>query len=286
LVAQTDQNFRVYVGDDGGPPEIARVCAEFSKLDLIYHRYPENLGGHSLVGHWNRCVRLSQEPWIWLFSDDDAMSPDCVAAFYEGTSLEPSTDLWRFNTSTINADGMVVRHSPTHPPVESGADFLFARLQGERSSFAAEYIFSRIAFERAGGLADYPAGWCADDASWFLFARESGIRTFPLGHVGWRSSAYNISSCKGRFRRERLTAAAKFVDFLQREVVPRDRNPRRSQSDWYAAAKRWLRNQIRYVMPVGPKSYREAARISADAWQAGVLRKYWQLSWWDLQSRR
>src|SRR5690348_11740615 len=84
IAAQTDRRFRVYIGDDCGPPAIAEASAELAKkgVDVVYHRFGDNLGGRSLPAQWNRCVGLSTEPWVWLFSDDDVMAPDCVAAIH------------------------------------------------------------------------------------------------------------------------------------------------------------------------------------------------------------
>ncbi|SVA69461.1 uncharacterized protein METZ01_LOCUS122315, partial [marine metagenome] len=71
IVVQTDMRFQLYVGDDCGPPEIFEICSSFPDLDLKYYRFPANLGSQSLTEHWNRCVALSSEPWVWLFADDD-----------------------------------------------------------------------------------------------------------------------------------------------------------------------------------------------------------------------
>ena len=83
IAAQTDQRFQVYLGDDCSPEPVAEVVREFShSMRIVYHRFDDNLGGKSLVQQWERCLRLTREPWIWLFSDDDFMDSHCVAAFY------------------------------------------------------------------------------------------------------------------------------------------------------------------------------------------------------------
>ena len=93
FAAQTDRRFRVYVADDGSPEELAPIVAPFrAQLDLVYHRFPENLGRTSLAGHWHRAMALSRERWVWLFSDDDLVSPDSVAAFWAERARRPSSD--------------------------------------------------------------------------------------------------------------------------------------------------------------------------------------------------
>jgi glycosyltransferase involved in cell wall biosynthesis len=66
LRAQTDRRFRVYIGDDASPDDIAAVVARHgAELELVYHRFGENLGRRNLVAHWHRCVGLTRgEPWL------------------------------------------------------------------------------------------------------------------------------------------------------------------------------------------------------------------------------
>src|SRR5215469_8140780 len=84
IASQTNQNFRLYIGDDCSPEPIEKIVREFSdKLKIEYHRFDKNFGGVSLAKQWKRCLHLSTEPWVWCFGDDDLMEPDCVAAFLE-----------------------------------------------------------------------------------------------------------------------------------------------------------------------------------------------------------
>jgi len=98
----------VYVGDDASPEPVGEIVQSFGPGadKLLYHRFTENLGGTSLVRQWERCIRLSNEPWIWLFSDDDMMDSGCVAAFYrELETAGEAFDLCRFNNRTLWTDG-------------------------------------------------------------------------------------------------------------------------------------------------------------------------------------
>jgi len=284
VAAQTDPRFRLYIGDDAGPPAIAEITAGLPPgLDVVYRRYEQNLGGRSLVAHWNRCVALSSEPWVWLFADDDVMAPDCVAAFYaEREGLD--ADLVRFNTDVIDAEGRRVRSNPPHPPVERGVDFVFARLSGERQSYVVEHVFRRAAFDRAGGFPDYPAAWCADDAAWFVFAGDRPIRTLAGGRVFWRASGRNISTSLGR-RSEKLAASAAFLRFVRSEVMPCDTGEgTRPEEDWRRASERWWLEQLRYPVPVGPGLWPEVLRTSRQFWSAGLPHKVATLSLWNLRA--
>jgi glycosyltransferase involved in cell wall biosynthesis len=286
LAAQTDRRFRLYVGDDAGPPSIASTVQDFSgALDVVYQRYDENLGGRSLVAHWNRCVALANEPWIWLFSDDDVMAPTCVASFHAARETGNATDVLRFDTEVIDAEGRLVRANPRHPAFESGVDFVFGRLSGARHSYVVEYVFRRDAFEREGGFPEYPAAWCADDAAWFLFAGDRGIRTLPTGSVSWRASGRNISTSPTRHRPEKLAAATSFLRFVESDVIPRDTGSGRTREDWSRARERWYVEQLRYPVPIGPSLWLKALRASRSVWRVGTLRKVATLSLWNAQAK-
>lgn len=306
LAAQTDQRFTVYVADDGGPPELADACRAFPALDLVYHRFDENLGGTSLTGHWNRAVARSAEPWVWLFGDDDEMHPECVARFHdEREGLHASVSVVRFDTDVIDEHGAIRQRNPSHPREESGAAFVFDRLLGRRNSYVVEYVFRRAAFDRAGGFPDYPAAWCADDAAWYTFSEGGPIVTIPGPRVRWRASGVNITGANLSHQEEKLRAGRRFLDFVAAEVEPADRwsastpgvtgtearaDPReraeapRGPGAWKAARSRWFEDQIRYLSPLPLRLLREVTEPGVH-WQRGTLERVALAHGWSWRAR-
>ncbi|MGE0160289.1 MAG: glycosyltransferase family A protein [Gemmatimonadales bacterium] len=287
VAAQTDARFRVYVGDDAAPAEIGRIAGEVaatlsaSGIELVYRRFDENLGRRSLTAHWNRCVALASEPWVWLFSDDDVMAPDCVAAFHEALSLGEAPSVVRFDTDVIDAAGRTLAVNPPHPREESGIDFVYARLNGQRNSYVVEYVFRREAFERAGGFPDYPVAWCADDAAWYAFSGGGVIRTLPRGRVRWRASGINITDAKRKNQREKLEAGTRFLRFVRDEVEPADASGTRSSEDWRRARERWWIDQVRYLMPVGPSLWPAVLRSADGVWRRTGADRLRTLAAWN-----
>jgi len=268
VAAQTDRRFRVYVGDDAGPTEIRRITEEVaaSGVDLVYRRFDENLGRRSLTAHWNRCVALSTEPWVWLFSDDDLMPEGCVAAVHEEIARPSAPSVLRFDTEVIDARGRTLAVNEPHPSTETGVDFIHARLNGERNSYVVEYVFRREAFDRSGGFPDYPVAWCADDVAWYEFSRGSEIRTLRGARIRWRASGLNITDAKRKNQREKLEAGSRFLGFVREEVEPADRSGRRSADDWRRARERWWIGQVRYLMPLGPALWPAVLRSADGVW--------------------
>ena len=76
IFLQTLDNFHVYIGDDASKEDLQSVILDFPQDKITYKRFKTNLGSCDLISQWKRCIALSsEEPWIWLFSDDDLMSP-------------------------------------------------------------------------------------------------------------------------------------------------------------------------------------------------------------------
>lgn len=199
LAGQTNKNFKVYVCDDASPDDLQTVANRYAEdINITYHRFEENMGSYNLPGHWNRSVKLAKEEWVWLFSDDDVMSPGCVGAFYEAlTATNEAYNLYRFNIEMIDAAGNVICVKAPHPGLESGFEFAQRRLHSESLSAAVEYIFKKDVFTEKNGFVYFPLAYCADDASWVEFAGNKPIYTIAPEIVYWRASGVNISSVKG-----------------------------------------------------------------------------------------
>ena len=152
LARQTDPRFHVYVCDDGSPEPLRDLTEKTLPPErLTYQRFEPNMGARHVVRHWNRSVRITTEPWVWLFSDDDVMEPRCVETFLALVEAEPSAgDVFRFNSLTIDVGGSVTRVNPPHPPLETPVEFAYHRLADQRASFARTTSFvGRLSSERA-----------------------------------------------------------------------------------------------------------------------------------------
>jgi len=287
LVAQTDKRFRVYVGDDSSPDDISKLSDQFSSdLDLVYRRFDEHLGAKSLVRHWNRCVELSSEPWVWLLSDDDVVDSECVKAFYQALSTTGGKyQVYRFNTLTIDADGKVTRINPPHPRWESGIQFAYHRLMSDRASFVSEYIFSRSAFDREGGFVEFPIAWCSDDASWISFSGEDGIYTIDGPRVHWRASGSNITRASAVYKEQKIEAVIQYIDWLNGWISCTRLGELRLDNELLSQCmKRWFHKQL--LCLEAPLSLREClhlARRMDVRWNDGFIKNLFKLIRVDIQ---
>lgn len=287
--AQTDRRFTVYVADDGGPTAIGEICDTVEDLDVVYHRFEDNLGGTSLTGHWNRAIERTREPWVWLFGDDDEMHPECVAHFYAALEkLDPAISVIRFDTDVIDEHGAVQSPNASHPRLETGADFVFNRLLGRRNSYVVEYIFRRAAFDRAGGFPDYPSAWCADDAAWYTFSGGEPIVTIEGPRVRWRASRVNITGANRSHQSAKVQAGRRYLDFVAAEVEARD--TAHTAEEWSSARSQWFEDQVRYLSPLPMALIRDVTGPDSPWARPGlertVLAYVWTLTaWWRVALR-
>jgi glycosyltransferase involved in cell wall biosynthesis len=218
ICAQTCQDFQLYVGDDCSPEPVGDVVQRYAaRRQLHYVRFEENFGGKSLTRQWERCLALSREPWVWLFSDDDVLEKNCVAALLAKLEdLGGRCDVVRFDTLSINKEGKIDGLNPIHPDWEGWMEFSYFWLRGLRRCTMSDLVFSRRAFEESGGFVEFPLAWGSDVATLVRLANRKGIFAVKGAKVLFRNSGKNISSRQGQdLFRMKINASMAFVQWLR-----------------------------------------------------------------------
>lgn len=197
LVNQSEKKFTLYVCDDFGPSQIKEICSKYiDKLDLVYHRFNENLGGINLVEQWNRCVSITRkEEWIWLFSDDDIADFNCVEQLY--FALEKTNfkyDIYRFNTRVINKNSEILNENPESPEFENSMNLAYNILMLRRGNCMPDQIVRRKTYYDKGGYINFKFGQASDWATAIDFSYIIGIFTIDNAKISWRTSGENLSS--------------------------------------------------------------------------------------------
>jgi len=263
---QTDQRFTAYIGDDASPHDLTSIIKDLQLPDNFrYHRFNENIGQHSLVKQWKRCLNLTRgEKWIWLFSDDDIADRNCVSSFYSSKDINPGFDVYRFNTIKIDEDGNLIRKN-IFPKTVNSSGFLNIKLNYDQESYVVESIFSRAAYERVGGFPDLPLAWATDDMFWAKIATETGIYTVENAFVSWRYSGSNISSRKeagtGKIK---LKASRIFVRWIYSEKkLLSELEPADLPIKWYIRQIKNLRKNLNIFEQISA-----VAKISIHSWKS------------------
>lgn len=200
LTKQTCKDFTVYIGDDCSPADFETLVGEYrNRIDVVYKKFPTNLGGADLVGQWTRCIKMTQgEPWIWLFSDDDVMGERCVELFYKAIEKRNKYDVYHFDVQIINALGKVVYVPGQYPDVIDMETLYRESSKDNIRSFVVENIFSRDIYEKVHGFEPFPLAWGSDMATWMKMGKEKGLKTISGDIIYWRRSDKNITPSKER----------------------------------------------------------------------------------------
>ena len=217
LALQTNTQFVVYIGDDCSPHDLKIISKKFEdKVDIKYTRFNENIGSQNIVFQWKRCVELSKcEKWIWLFSDDDLVDLDAVENFYSVVNKNQDRfDVYRFNTSVIDKDGVITSVSLVGPDEESSEEMAYNLLLGRRGNSMPDHIFSREVYAKNNGFVVTDYAQAADWATSILFSKEKGICIIPKSILYWRMSGANISSIAKEKSRKMVIGHLQFIDWL------------------------------------------------------------------------
>ena len=208
IANQTCKDFTLYIGDDCSPYQIKSIVDEFmADIDIVYQRFDENVGGKDLVSHWERCIEMTHnEPYIWLFSDDDIMEPMCVEEFLNLPKSVRDTFLVHFDVSVIDSiNGNTLAQQRPYPERLHVKDFIEEKLKikGKKGLevFVVEFIFSRKVYLQNEKFQHYDLAWGADFLTWVKFATTgNGIYTVKRNncHVKWRKSNENITPDESR----------------------------------------------------------------------------------------
>lgn len=278
FVLQTDSRFNIYIGNDNSPYDIYSVVKEFEeKLDITYVSFKENMGSKSLTKQWERCIELSNEEWIWLFSDDDLVSPKCVEVFYK--NVNNSSKFYKFNTVIIDGKGKDITKKDKSTGVVkdniSSQLFLNKRLEckGFRS-FAVEYIFHRSLYNKLNFI-EFPLAWASDDATWFLYSIENSQRISVLNEtVYWRHSGSNISSLVSDKTtiNKKVAASIAFINWLM--IICSSKSIYLDESK----VLKWLSMQIASLRyPISYKNYRKIVLEANINVTSNIVFKYFVL---------
>lgn len=212
IVAQDDKSSDVLIIDDCAPPNVGHIAKKYPQFK--YHRFEENLGGSNLSAHWSRCLDLVNTDWVWLFSDDDVMTSNCVSSFWEATRRNGKSRVFQFALLEVDSTLLHSLGGNVPVPLETASDFLNGRLRNIRTSAMPEHVFHVETFKSIlGAFPDFPLAWNVDDATWIALAQFGGIGGIPEATVLWRQSNFNISS-RTSLSNEKCSADISFLRWV------------------------------------------------------------------------
>jgi glycosyltransferase involved in cell wall biosynthesis len=223
LKNQTDQRFRVYIGNDNSPDDPEPIIDNYrDDLDITYKKFETNVGGKSLTKQWERCMDLIRdEDWFMLPGDDDSYGPNVIAKFYENKNKIEKAQIQVVKYATVLIDQLdqVTSDVYKHPEYEKSTDAFFRKFLGDSRSSICEYVFKTEQY-RKYRFKDYPLAWGSDDMAFLQFSNFNLIYTINDAIAYYRYSNYNISGKDDKdVHKKNVAIALFFKDLLLHHLI-------------------------------------------------------------------
>jgi len=193
---QTFLDFKVIVSDDCSPEDLKpiydKVCGGDSRF--AYRRNDENMGGKSLVSHWNLLVDMCDTEYLIMASDDDVYEPIFLEEMDKLVQKYPKVDLLRAKAVRLE-NGKVVLKDGDIPEYQSQDEFMQYFGVKKMVLCLANYVFKTEVLKEKGYFPDFPTAAFSDSATAIHMSRN-GIATTKDILFTFRISNENLSCAK------------------------------------------------------------------------------------------
>ena len=219
---QTFTNFKVLVSDDCSPeslePIYNKVCGEDPRF--AYRRNAENMGGKSLVSHWNLLVDMCDTEYLVMASDDDVYDPRFLEEIDGLVRKYPDVDILRAKARRL-VDGVVGKVDYNLDEYMTLAQFATTFGSERIVHCLANYVFRTSRLKENGYFPDFPTAAKSDAAAALIMARN-GIVTTSDVLFSFRISRENLSSSSGYAKNlvRVVDANLLYVDWYAQKIQP------------------------------------------------------------------
>lgn len=153
IMAQTYTDFKVIVSDDCSPEDLRSiVCKYEADARVVYRRNEENMGGMSLVSHWNLLLDLCDTEYCILASDDDVYSPDFLQIIDDLAKKYPKVDLLHARAKCIDADGRAFKEDALYKEYVNQLEYFEQLDYYNHIECIANYVYRTQALREIGDL--------------------------------------------------------------------------------------------------------------------------------------
>lgn len=191
---QTYKDFKVIVSDDCSPEDLKsiydKVCADDPRFS--YRRNDENMGGKSLVSHWNLLVDMCDTEFLIMASDDDVYGSNFLSASDQLLEKYPACNLLRGRSRAIDGDRTVYKEECQTEDWVDTVEFIHRVYESDFVGGIASFIYRTEELKKCGMFIDFPSAWFSDDATNFIMAGHGCCITEDITFEV-RNSDVNIS---------------------------------------------------------------------------------------------
>ena len=222
LKGQTYSHFKAIVSDDCSPENLKLIFDSVVGSDsrFIYRRNENNIGGRSLVAHWNLLVDLCDTEYLVMASDDDVYEKDFLYEIDLLVRKYPKVNVLRAKARRLENDDVVLEDGNISEFLSLEA-FLPYFGGGKMVECLANYVFKTSSIKEIGGVPDFPkAGY--SDAAVAMALAKNGLVTTKDVLFSFRISSDNLSSVNGynKYAMDGIKACVLFTDWYKINIEP------------------------------------------------------------------
>lgn len=191
---QNYKDFNVIVSDDCSPEDLKSIYERAVGDDsrFVYRRNDVNMGGKSLVSHWNLLVDLCNTDFFIMASDDDMYDPTYLEEIDRLVIKYSNVDLFRGRAKIIYENDELQLNDQIYSEIMDQAHFFYVCFSNSFISCEPNYCYRTKVVKAKGKYVDFPSAWFSDDATHLLMA-ENGCATTRNVVFGFRNSSISIS---------------------------------------------------------------------------------------------
>ena len=215
VVAQSNQNFVLYIGNDNSPESPLPVLNKYIKSDEYYfYDYSENLGRKNLALQWKRILENVKEEWFVILGDDDTISRNFVDEFYKNLNEieENKINVVKYSQAFIDDEGNMTTPYTKYDRIESSVDLWLQKIHHNHRSSLSEHIFRKNAYQKFG-FKEFPLAWHSDDLSVLEFSDFGLVYFIDHAKTFVRVSSVSISGDIENIKYQEQKNEAKYLFF-------------------------------------------------------------------------
>ena len=214
IKGQTFKDFKVIVSDDCSPHELKpifdKVCGDDSRF--TFRRNEKNMGGKSLVAHWNLLVGMCDTEFLIMASDDDVYNANFLEEADKLLTKYPDTNLLRARSRVIDGNGKTQKEEDVTDEWLDNLHFIHRIYQADWAGGIASFVYRTAHLKAKGMFVDFPSAWFSDDVTNFLMADNGCCMTHEITFLV-RNSDVNISGQWGNPEDSRKKVKATYMNY-------------------------------------------------------------------------
>lgn len=194
ILSQTYTNFEIIIVNDASPFDLDSIINKYEDERIFYTKNEKNFGAEHVIDNWNKCLSYARGDYFLLMGDDDTISENYLAEFYDEIINNPNVNVFHCRSNIIDENSVNISITQSLPRYESFLDNLWQRINGWRQQFISDFVYKTSFLKTNDGFYKNKLAWASDDITSYLAMLDYGIVHVNKPLLNYRRNPYTISS--------------------------------------------------------------------------------------------